>query len=60
MAPSTDPQWSELLRRFDLASIPQVGFPGGSSGREPARNLLSVQEMQDMRVQFLGQEDPLK
>ena len=33
-----------------------MGFPGGSV----VKNLPSVQEMQEMRVWFLGQEDPLE
>ena len=32
-------------------------FPDGTSGKESS---LPVQETQDMRVQSLGQEDPLK
>ena len=33
-----------------------MGFPGGTSGKEPAR--LPVQERYEMWVQSLGQEDP--
>ena len=32
------------------------GFPGGSAGK----NLPAIQEMQETRVPFLGQEDPLE
>ena len=33
-----------------------MGFPGGSAVKKPP----AMQETQEMRVQFLGQEDPLE
>ena len=34
-----------------------MGFPGGASGKEA---MVPMQEPQEIRVQFLGQEDPLE
>ena len=34
-----------------------MGFPGGASGKETH---LLIQELQELRVRFLGWEDPLE
>ena len=35
-------------------------FPGGMSGLKKKKTHLPMQETQETRVQFLGQEDPLE
>ena len=44
------------LNKIFIVSPYWLGFPGGTSGRL----CLLAQEMQEMRVQSLGQEDPLE
>ena len=48
----------DFLFLNDQAFFLLVGFPGGASGKESV--CLPIQETQDMQVQSLGQEDPLK
>ena len=53
--PGTEPASLEspaLIGRFFTTNIPKLGFPGSSAVKNPPA-------MQEMRVQSLGQEDPL-
>ena len=52
--PPTDCTWGSWLPPPPFAA--QDGFPGGTSGKEPA----CMEETQKTRVWFLGQEDPLE
>ena len=49
-----DPVSVQILHNTGLREI--KGFPGGSA----VKNLPAVQELQEMRVQSLGREDPLE
>ena len=53
------PVTEEMPKAFCDLPLPQVngGFPGGTSGKEPACQCRRHKEMQ---VQSLGREDPLK
>ena len=48
---------SDMIEQLTLShSFFYKGFPGGSA----VKHLPAMQEMQEIRVPFLGQEDPLE